>query len=182
MSITKKIARTNYQRPVQTYQENLTKQQIKEQLKDYKEVIDITMLSIGCHVRYFSTDLKTKKKLFRLGGVINKIDPEYRFIILTNGTVSWSVQIANTTFWKKLTELEYKEELKEEIRKEIMTEEVDITSNQILEKENSDLKKDLKNLLRKNELLSEQLKKIENEIKKNKEKNKEKNKVAAELT
>ena len=104
MSITKKIARTNYQRPKQTYQENLTKQEIKEQLKDYKECNDITMLSIGCHVRYFSMDPQTKKKLFRLGGTINKIDPEYRFIILTNGTVSWSVQISNTTFWKNQRE------------------------------------------------------------------------------
>jgi hypothetical protein len=169
---TKKIARTNYQRPVQTYQDNLTKLQIKEQLKDYKEINDITMLSIGCHVRYFSTDPKTKKKLFRLGGSINKIDPEYRFIILTNGTISWSVQIANTSFWKKLTESEYKEELKEEIRKEIMTEEPDNKPTQKLEKENLELKKELKDLSKRNDKLAEQLKKIENEIKKNKEKNK----------
>ena len=172
MSVTKKIARTNYQRPNQTYQENLTNQQIKEQLKDYKLCKDITMLSIGCHVRYFSFDPQTKKKLFRLGGSVNKIDPEYRFIILTNGTVSWSVQIANTTFWKKLTEQEYKEELKEEIRKEIMTEEVEIIPNQKLEKENSELKKELKEMLKQNGILIEQLKKIENEIKKKKEKNK----------
>ena len=171
---TKKIARTNYQRPAQTYQENLTKQQIKEQLKDYKEVDDITKLCVGCHVRYFSTDPKTKKKLFRLGGAINKIDPEYRFIILTNGTVSWSVQIANTSFWKKLTESEYKEEIKEELRKEIMTEEQDNSLKQTLEKENDLLKKELKNLSKKNDLLTEQLKRIETEIKKNKEKNKEK--------
>ena len=172
MSVTKKIARTNYQRPVQTYQENLTKLQIKEQLKDYKEINDITMLSIGCHVRYFSTDPKTKKKLCRLGGSINKIDPEYRFIILTNGTISWSVQIANTSFWKKLTESEYKEEFKEEIRKEIMTEEPDNKPTQKLEKENLELKKELKDLSKRNDKLAEQLKKIENEIKKNKEKNK----------
>ena len=149
MITTKKIARTTYQRPTQTYQENLTKQQIKEQLKDYKEITDITMISIGCHIRYFTIDPKTKKKLFRLGGSVNKIDPEYRFIILSNGTVSWSVQIANTTFWKKLTESEYKEELKEELRKEIMTEEIDNNSQQKLEKENLELKKELKNLLKK---------------------------------
>jgi hypothetical protein len=169
MFTTKKIARTTFDRPAKTYQENLTKQQIKEQLKDYKEVNDITMLSIGCHTRYFTTDPKTKVKLFRLGGIINKIDPEYRFIILTNGTVSWSVQIANTTFWKKLTESEYKEELKEEIRKEIMTEDA---PTHTLEKENLELKKELKELSKKNDKLIEQLKKIENEIRKNKEKNK----------
>ncbi len=172
MSITKKIARTNYQRPNQTYQENLTKQQIKEQLKDYKKCNEITMLSIGCHVRYFSTDPQTKKTLFRLGGTVNKIDPEYRFIILTNGTVSWSVQIANTTFWKKLTESEIKEELKEEIRKEIMTEEIEPVNNQKLEKENLELKKELKEMSKQNEKLIEQLKRIENEIKKKKDKNK----------
>jgi len=168
---TKKITRTDYQRPAQTYQQNLTKQQIKEQLKNYKEVNDITMLSIGCHVRYFSTDPKTKKKVFRLGGTVNKIDPEYRFIILTNGTVSWSVQIANTNFWKQMTESEYKEELKEEIRKEIMTEDGE-NNSQMLEKENMELKKELKELSKKNDKLIEQLKKIETEIKKKKEKNK----------
>ena len=167
---TKKITRTNYQRPKQTYQENLTRQQIKEQLKDYKEVDDITMISVGCHVRYFSIDVKTKEKLFRLGGTVNKIDPEYRFIILTNGTVTWSVQIANTKFWKKLTESEYKEELKEELRKEIMTEEVECNSNHKLEKENLELKKELKELSKMNEKLINQLKKIEIEIKKKKEK------------
>ena len=167
---TKKITRTNYQRPKQTYQENLTRQQIKEQLKDYKEVDDITMISVGCHVRYFSIDVKTKEKLFRLGGTVNKIDPEYRFIILTNGTVTWSVQIANTKFWKKLTESEYKEELKEELRKEIMTEEVESNSNHKLEKENLELKKELKELSKMNEKLINQLKKIEIEIKKKKEK------------
>jgi hypothetical protein len=167
---TKKITRTNYQRPKQTYQENLTRQQIKEQLKDYKEVDDITMISIGCHVRYFSIDVKTKEKLFRLGGTVNKIDPEYRFIILTNGTVTWSVQIANTKFWKKLTESEYKEELKEELRKEIMTEDAESNSNQKLEKENLELKKELKDLSKMNEKLIDQLKKIEIEIKKKKEK------------
>jgi hypothetical protein len=169
---TKKITRTNYQRPVTTYTENLTKQQIKEQLKDYKECPDITMLSVGCHVRYFSNDPKTKKKLFRLGGSVNKIDPEYRFIILSNGTVSWSVQIANTSFWKKLTESEYKEELKEELRKEIMTEEVETATNHKLEKENSDLKKELKEISKLNEKLTAQLKSIELEIIKKKEKNK----------
>jgi hypothetical protein len=168
---TKKITRTTYQRPAQTYQDNLSKQQIKEQLKDYKECSDITSLSVGCHVRYFSTDPKTKKKLFRLGGSVNKIDPEYRFIILSNGTVSWSVQIANTTFWKKLTELEYKEELKEELRKEIMTEEVETLTNHKLEKENNDLKKELKEMSKINEKLMNKLKSIEIEIKKKKDKN-----------
>ena len=170
MSITKKITRTSYQKPAQTYQDKLTRQQIKEQLKDYKEINDITMLSIGCHVRYFSIDPATKKKLFRLGGTVNKIDPEYRFIILSNGTLSWSVQIPNTVFWKKLTESEYKAELKEEIRKEILTEEPSTHEISKLEKENSELKKVLKEILKKNLELENKLKKIEVEIKKNKEK------------
>ena len=170
MATTKKIARTSYQKPAQTYQDKLTKQQIKEQLKDYKEVNDITMLSIGCHVRYFSIDPTTKNKLFRLGGTVNKIDPEYRFIILSNGTVSWSVQIQNTIFWKKLTESELKEEIKQEVRKEIMETETSSKESLKLERENSELKKELKEILKKNVELEKKLKKIEVEIKKNKEK------------
>ena len=171
----------NYKRPDKTYQDMLTNQDIKEKLKEYKKCPDIRKVSIGTHLRYFTTDPKTGEKAFRLGGTLNKIDPEGRFVILGNGSVSWSVQIAGTQFWQKLTEAEFKEELKKELKKEIETETMN-TVDPILEQENKELRKELKNLIKKfeqleeenkslnkkNEQLVSQLSKIATEIKKEK--------------
>jgi hypothetical protein len=51
-----------YQRPQRTYQERLSNQDIKNILKDYIMVEDISKVSTGTHVRYFITDHETKKK------------------------------------------------------------------------------------------------------------------------
>jgi hypothetical protein len=171
----------NYKRPDKTYQDMLTNQDIKEKLKEYKKCSDIKKISIGTHLRYFTTDPKTGEKVFRLGGTLNKIDPEGRFVILGNGSVSWSVQIAGTQFWQKLTEAEFKEELKKEIKKELVTETME-SVDPMIEQENKELKKELKSLFKKfeqleeenktlskkNEQLALQLSKIATEIKKEK--------------
>jgi hypothetical protein len=177
----------NYKRPDKTYQDTLTNKEIKDKLKDYKKCSDIKTVSIGSHLRYFTTNANNEK-VFRLGGTLNRIDPEGRFVILGNGAISWSVQTGGTQFWQKLSETELKEELKEELRDEIRNElkkELSDDSNShIIEKENKNLKKELKllykkleileteknALTKKNENLSTQLDKIANEIKKKKSK------------
>ena len=173
---------TGYERPKKTYQDTLTNKEIKEKLADYKKCSDIRKVSIGTHLRYFTTEPQTKKLLFRLGGTLNKIDPEGRYIILNNGTVSWSVQISGTQFWQKLSESELKEELKETLKKELLSED-----HSSIDQENKELKKEIKILYKKiekleecekeksvlineNEKLKDQLNKIVNEIKKNKKK------------
>ena len=119
---------------------------------------------------YTSDYLKfnTNKKKFRMGGMITKIDPLKRYIMLSNGhTQAWSVQIPNTIFYKKLTD----EERKEEIKKELLTE---INNDETIE----DLKKKMKILInkvstisnenvslkKKNDKLTKQLNKIKIEI------------------
>lgn len=171
-----------YERPNKTYQETLSNQDVKEKLKDYKKVSDIKTVSIGTHIRYFTIDPKTKDKQFRLGGTLNKIDPDGRFVILSNGTVTWSVQIPSTIFYQKMSESEYKEELRKEIKKEIMTEEQSFAQEdteslrkeiKILNKrldKYKNLETDYKKILKINENLSTQLNQIEAEIKKNKNK------------
>ena len=170
-----------YKRPDKTYQDMLTNQDIKEKLKEYKKCADIKKVSIGTHLRYFTIDQQSKEKVFRLGGTLNKIDQEGRYVILGNGTISWSVQIADTQFWQKLTEIEFKEELKKELKKELATEDLS-SNNHLIEQENKELKKEIKNLIKKfehlkeenesivkkNEQLTSQLDKIANEIKKKK--------------
>ncbi len=150
----------NYKRPDKTYQDTLTNQEIKEKLKEYKKCNDIRSVSIGTHVRYFIIDTNTKEKTFRLGGTLNKIDPEGRFVILGNGSLSWSVQIPGTQFWQKLTELEFKEELKKEIKKELAATDEISSIDPIIEKENKDLKKEIKNLQKKYELIEQENKNL----------------------
>jgi hypothetical protein len=106
MVVTKRLTRTNYNRPTKTYQDTLSNNEIKDKLKDYKKVNDISKVPISTHLRYFVKDKKTGNQLFRLGGVLTKIDPEMRYVILSNGDLSWSVQINNSTFFQKMSERE----------------------------------------------------------------------------
>ena len=143
--IPKRLSRDkSYVRPEKTFQQTLSNTDIKERLKEYKKVDNIKMVSIGTHCRYFSVDAETKQKVFRLGGNLNKIDPEGRYVILSNGSANWSVQIPNTIFFQKMTEAEYKEEMKKELKKEIMTE-----MNQSDDEDDVELKKQVKILLKK---------------------------------
>jgi hypothetical protein len=172
--IPKRLSRDKgYSRPETTYQQTLSNHDIKEKLKDYKKVENIKNVSIGTHCRYFTIDPKTKQKVFRLGGNLNKIDPEGRFVVLTNGQLSWSVQIPNSIFYQKMTEIEIKDEMKKELKKEIMTEQEQLSDDDDLKKQVKYLLKkmeDYKDLEKKNEQLTMQLKTIEKEIKKEKNK------------
>jgi hypothetical protein len=117
-----KYYNANYNKPAKTYQETLTKEDIKEQLKNYKVVDDINVIPIGTHLRYILYDPKTKESKFRLGGTLSKFGDNREYIMMTNGTLTWSVQLKNTTFYRKLSENEIKNEMKKELQKEILTE------------------------------------------------------------
>jgi hypothetical protein len=178
----------NYTRPNQTHQDLLSNQDIKDKLKDYKKITDISTIPIGTHIRYFIISDKVKK--FRLGGFLDKIDPQKRYISLSNGTIKWSVQLASSILYQKLSEDELKNELKEELKKELLTETINQTGGEkqtindlknevkILTKKIDELKniennynsliKEYNSLLKKNESLNNKIFKIEEEIKKNK--------------
>lgn len=101
---------TKYQKPKKTFQESLTNEAIKEKLKGYKKVSDITTVIIGSHLRYFTKDG------FRLGGYLNKFGENYKYLILTNGKLSWSVQIINTNeFWVKMNPKDMQEQIQTEV-------------------------------------------------------------------
>lgn len=106
-----------YNRPKTTYQDTLTEKDIKEQLKDYTSVVDVIDLPINTHIRYFVLNKSTGERKFRLGGYITKIEPKKGYIILSNGKTSWSVQIKNTIFFKKMSIDEIREEYEQKIVK-----------------------------------------------------------------
>jgi len=105
----------DYKKPKKTYQDTLTDEEIKELLIDYTFVEDIFVVPINSHIRYFT--LKNDKKLFRLGGYLNKIDIKKNYIVLSNGKTSWSVQVKDSTFFKKYSMDELKEYYDNKLKK-----------------------------------------------------------------
>lgn len=143
--VTKRLTRdTTYNKTKKSYQDKLSPDEIKEKLEEYSQVEDITKVPLNSHLRYFSFSPKTGKKLFRLGGFLNKIDKEY--VVLSNGTLSWSVQIKNTVFFQKLTFTELKKELTQKI--------------------STKYEKKIQKLLEENDKLKDTLKQVKKQIKK----------------
>ncbi len=113
--ITKRMSNDTYKKVGRSYQDNLTPEEIKIKLEDYKLVKDIDEVGLNTHLRYFTFDEKTKKKYFRLGGFLTKNEKDY--IVLSNGQLSWSVQKNNSTFFQKLSTNEIKDEVENKLIK-----------------------------------------------------------------
>ena len=140
---TKRLTVDN-QKSKNSYQSNLSPKEIKEKLEEYKRVDDIRSVALNTHLRYFIVNDKTGEKQFRLGGFLTKIDATKGYVVLTNGQLSWSVQIGNSIFFKKMTFQELKKELIEDIGKVYIQE--------------------INNLKEENKLLKETIKKVKKEM------------------
>lgn len=106
---TKKLSEDDYIRPTSTVQEQLTVEEIAELLNGYvrisnKELYDIPL---DIHLRYFII-YPDGNQQFRMGGFLKNKNNADKYIILSNGKNSWSVQVNNSVFFKKLS---HKEEL-----------------------------------------------------------------------
>jgi hypothetical protein len=157
---------TAYVRPKKTLQDALSNDDIKDKLKEYKKVSDIRKIIIGTHIRYFTKDKQTKKPVFRLGGFLTKFGDEYKYVILSNGTISWSVQNnADTQFWAKMNSKEIVTNL--ETEKEEETKEIESKYKKLKDK-NEYMLKMLEDQKKENEKLAKKLKEIESVTKKNK--------------
>ena len=86
---TRRLSTTKYDRPEVTFTDTLqTNAAMKEKLENYTRVDDIDDVNLETHVRYVT--LKDGKQRFCLGGILKKIHSKY--VILSNGSVTWSVQ------------------------------------------------------------------------------------------
>jgi hypothetical protein len=142
-NITKRLSRdTNYKPSGNTYTQQLSEADIKKKLEDYIRVKkeDVSSIPLNTHIRYFSINPKTGEKQFRMGGMLTKHDPNNQYIVCSNGTLSWSVQIANSIFYKKMSNNEYKEHIQTEVQDSVQDQ------LEILIKENRELKKVLKQI------------------------------------
>lgn len=146
--ITKRLSRdTSYKKKGKSYQDSLSPDEIKKKLEEYSQVDDISKVELNTHIRYFTFNTETGEKQFRLGGFLAKIDPKMKYVICQNGSLSWSIQIQNTVFFKKMKFSELKDEIEEKFKKKYESD------NKSLKKENRKLKdalKEIKNKLKNN--------------------------------
>jgi len=134
-----------------SYQNKLTSDEIKNKLKDYKQIDNFNNIPLNTHIRYFILNKNDKGGEFRLGGFLKTMDLEKGYIVLTTGKFSWSVQIKGHIFFAKMSGDDFKKEYKQIIKE--------------LKKENTKLKNENKKLM-------DVISKIEKKRKKEKEKDK----------
>ena len=143
-----RLTTDKYKRPKYTKTDTLTKEEIKELLEDYEKVDDIGKVKIGSSIRYFDVADPDNKK-FRYGGTLVNIScPNY--VVLSAKGKSWSVQINDAIFFKRINVEELKKEYEEIFSK--------------LEEKYRKVKKENKLLLKENEELLEKNRKLENYI------------------
>lgn len=144
--ITKRFTRDkSYVGPDNSYQSTLTEEDIAKKLVDYIKVKtdDVYKIPLGTHIRYITVDKKTGKRQFRLGGIITKFDQDKKYLVCSNGTLSWSVQIPSSIIYKKLSPAELKEVIKHETMEKVK---VDKSEMEKLIEENKELKKMIKQI------------------------------------
>jgi len=104
-----------YERPKKTLQEKLSDIEIQEKLENYVQVDDISTVQIKTHLRYFK--LEGKKKSFRLGGILINKDNADKYVVLSNGSFTWSADVKKSIYFRKITIEELRESYDEEIDK-----------------------------------------------------------------
>ncbi len=132
---------TNYKKSIQ---KEMSPDEIKEKLQEYKPVDNIDNVPLNSHIRYFTVDKQTGKKQFRLGGFLTKNEDKY--IVLSNGKLSWSVQKDSSILFQKMNMTDIKDEI----------------VNKIANK----YEKKIKELMSENEKLKDTLKEVKRMIKK----------------
>ena len=104
-----KISESIYDRPELTYTDKLSKLQIQDLLVDYeqiKNVDELNNIQPGTHLRYFQ--MVNSKLKFRTGGILTVKSGLPAYIILSSGKVSWSVQVSDCIFFRRITIKEVK--------------------------------------------------------------------------
>ncbi len=131
----KTIKDSKYERPILTYTDKLSKQEIESLLLDYEKVDSLKDIPIGTHIRYFEN--KDGELKFRTGGILTIKTGLPTYCILKNNNLSWSVQIANCIFFRRITI----KEVKDEYEKKLLVKENELNELRSLIR---DLKKKLK--------------------------------------
>lgn len=111
---TERLSKDNYKRPSKTKTEELSKEDIEKLLQNYEKK-DIQNIPLNSHVRYFKVE--NGKKLFRYGGFLVNNNDMDKYVILSNGKKTWTVQVKETIFFKKLSQKDIDQKKDDEIAK-----------------------------------------------------------------
>jgi NADPH:quinone reductase-like Zn-dependent oxidoreductase len=112
-------ADASYVRPKTTLQDQLSADEISKKLEGYIKVDDISEVPIDTHLRYFTKKNPNDNYVFRLGGrLVNKTNAS-KYVILSNGTNSWPVQVKNTVFYKKMSNMEHVDQVHQSYKKKL---------------------------------------------------------------
>lgn len=136
----------SYERPTKTITESIqNKKSIEEQLVNFEEIKDedLCYINPNTQLKYLSYDKKSKKELFRFGGLLVKVAKEYVVLAGKDG-MRFSVQrytkndkgdvIHTTRFFKKINE------------KKVLEEELDSSRN-LLSKQQQEIEKQKKEIM-----------------------------------
>jgi hypothetical protein len=96
-----KLSESLFERPLLTYQDMLSRKDIEGQLLDYEKVSNLEDVPVGTHIRYFES--KDGELKYRVGGILTIKTGLPAYIILSNGKVSWSVQVSPCIFFRRIT-------------------------------------------------------------------------------
>lgn len=105
-----------YRKPKVTQQEQLTAEEIKDKLVGYEKVDDISDVPLDTHLRYFAKQ-KDGSHLFRLGGFLHNKQNASQYVVLrSSDRKTWSVQVNDAIFYRKVSHKDEVELLKKQIQ------------------------------------------------------------------
>lgn len=139
----------NYERPNKTITESIqNKKSIEEQLINFEEIPndELCYVNLNTQLKYLSYDKKSKKELFRFGGLLVKVAKEYIVLAGKDG-MRFSVQrytkndkgdiIHTTRFFRKIKETVLLQKKINEIEEE--KDETILKQQQMIEKQKLEL-------------------------------------------
>jgi hypothetical protein len=120
------IVNTGYKKPKQgTFQDNLTKEDIQKKLIGYKSLKTMsqkkylqTLVPFKAWVRYYNPITKQ----FRTGGLLMKVDPDMRFIMLVNTSknLTWSVQLKDNIIFVPDPKIQEEKETEQNLKEKLL--------------------------------------------------------------
>lgn len=120
------IVDSGYKKPKGgTLQDNLTKEDVKQKLIGYKSLKTMqqkkylqTLAPFKTWIRYYNPTTKQ----FRTGGLLMKVDPEMRFIMLVNTSknLTWSVQLKDNIIFVPDPKIQEEKEKEQNLKEKLL--------------------------------------------------------------
>jgi len=140
----------SYQKPKKTITDLMqTQDNVEQKLEDYDEISneELDQIPLGIHVRYIGYDKRKNKEIFRFGGNIKKIDPNY-LVLIGKNNLTFSVQkytrnknneiIHTTRFFIKDKDIDKINESNQEL---IQNQQIIDQQNEIIHKQKREIEK-----------------------------------------